>query len=70
MFRRVNTTYGYTIYIHVFEGGPQELIVSKCNGIFFLKVAKGSLGVTLLDSLREAYRRNVVDQRESQGGSC
>jgi hypothetical protein len=33
--------------IRVFEGGLKELIVSKCNGIFFLNVAKGSLGVTL-----------------------
>ena len=47
MFRRVNTACGYTINIPVFDGGLKELIVSKRNGIFFLKVAKGSLRVTL-----------------------
>jgi len=47
MFRPVNTACGYTTNIPVFEGGHKELTVSKRNGIFFLKVAKRSLEITL-----------------------
>jgi len=47
MFRRVSTTYGYTINICVFGGGLKELIVSKRSRIFFLNFAKGSLEVNL-----------------------
>jgi len=64
MFQRVNTTYGYTINIGVFAGGLKKLIVSKRNGIFFLKVTKGSLGVTLC----RQYERDVETQRSRSKG--
>jgi len=68
MFRRVNTTYDYTINIRVFGGGLQELIVSKPNGIFFLKFAKGNLGVTLCRrSERDVWRQKIRSKGKSWG---
>ena len=60
MFRRVNTSYVYRINITVFDGGLEELIFSKLNGIFFLKFAKGILRINLCRQ-SERGRRDIEE---------